>query len=76
VNMRFFLFVAIAIIMALMPFGETPHLWQKLQLLKSGYLHKPVDWFDLSIHGVPLLLVLINLVQKLVSRVKSGSQSP
>lgn len=48
-----------AVIMALLPFGETPHLWQKLMLLKHGYLHQPMDWFDLLLHGGPLLGVLI-----------------
>jgi len=51
-----------AVIMALLPFGETPHLWQKLLLLKDGYLHEPMDWFDLLLHGGPLVGVIILLV--------------
>ena len=47
-----------AVVMALLPFGETPHLWQKLLLLKDGYLHQPMDWFDLVLHGGPALVVM------------------
>jgi hypothetical protein len=50
--------------MALLPFGETPHLWQKLLLLKDGYLHQPMDWFDLVLHGGPLLVVAVLLSQR------------
>jgi nitrate reductase gamma subunit len=31
-----------AVIMALLPFGETPHLWQKLLLLER-WLSTPAD---------------------------------
>ncbi len=51
-----------AIVMALLPFGETPHLWQKLMLLKDGYLHQPMDWFDLLLHGGPLVGVIVLLL--------------
>lgn len=50
--------IIIALVMAVLPFGEQPHLWQKLLLLKDGYLHKPMDWLDLLMHGGPLVAVL------------------
>lgn len=53
--------VVLALIMAVLPFSEQPHLWQKLLLLKDGYLHKPMDYFDLLLHGGPLLGVLVML---------------
>ncbi|AFM13891.1 hypothetical protein [Turneriella parva] len=53
-----------AVIMALLPFGETPHLWQKLLLLKDGYLHQPMDWFDLLLHGGPLVGVAVLLATR------------
>ncbi|MBU42024.1 MAG: RND transporter [Spirochaetaceae bacterium] len=46
-------FVA-ALFLALSPIGQEPHLWQKLKLLWHGWLQKPVDWFDLLMHGVPI----------------------
>ena len=51
--------VLVAILMAVLPFGEQPHLWQKLVLLRQGYLHQAMDWFDLLMHGGPAVLVLV-----------------
>lgn len=62
--------VMLALIMALLPFGETPHLWQKLLLLKDGYLHQPMDWFDLLLHGGPLLGVVVLLLVRGVNRLR------
>ena len=53
-----------AVIMAMLPFGETPHLWQKLLLLKDGYLHEPMDWFDLMLHGGPAVGVAVLLATR------------
>ncbi len=51
-----------AILLAISPYPRTPlpHLIQKSQLLLAGSLNRPMDIFDLSLHGVlfPLLLVL------------------
>ncbi|MCU7959441.1 MAG: RND transporter [gamma proteobacterium symbiont of Bathyaustriella thionipta] len=53
----------VAIFMALAPFRPEPHLWQKLTMLFAGSLSKPIDIFDLLIHGVPLLLLVIRLLR-------------
>ncbi len=50
-----------AILLALAPFSPEPHLWEKLKLLFAGELVRPVDIFDLCLHGAPLLLVLLKL---------------
>ena len=60
-----FLIIA-AVVMALLPFGETPHLWQKLMLLKDGYLHNAMDWFDLLLHGGPAVGVVVLLAVRAV----------
>ncbi len=46
-----------AILLALAPFKPEPHLVEKLRLLANGLLTRPVDIFDLLMHGTPLLLV-------------------
>jgi len=52
-------FIAIgAVIMAVLPPGQTPHLIQKLTLLRYGYLTKPIDIFDLVVHG-GLIVIMI-----------------
>jgi hypothetical protein len=47
----------IAVLMALAPFGETPHLVEKLRMLAAGTLGRPIDVFDLLLHSFPVLLL-------------------
>jgi hypothetical protein len=54
----------LALLMALAPFRPEPHLWEKLKLLAAGTLSRPIDIFDLFLHGMPLLLVLLVLVAR------------
>ncbi len=42
----------------LAPFSP-PHIYEKLQMLFSGQLSRPIDWFDLLLHGSPWVLALI-----------------
>ena len=51
-----------AIMFALTPFRPEPHLLEKLRLLSNGQLIRPVDIFDLFMHGTPLLLVVGKLL--------------
>jgi len=51
----------LAVFLALAPFVPEPHLWEKLKMLAAGTLVKPVDIFDLLIHGTPLVLLLLKL---------------
>ncbi|KPA22930.1 hypothetical protein shim_12200 [Shimia sp. SK013] len=47
----------VAVILGLAPFSPEPHLWEKLKMLGSGALVRPMDWFDLAMHGAPLVVV-------------------
>ena len=38
------------------------HLWKKLKMLTSGELTKPVNIFDLLLHGTPGIPLIIKLV--------------
>lgn len=51
----------IALMLGLAPFQPEPHLWQKLKMLAAGTLARPIDIFDLFLHGTPALLVLLKL---------------
>ena len=53
----------IAIVMGLAPFKPEPHLLQKLTMLADGSLSKPIDIFDLAVHGLPILLLLAKLLR-------------
>ena len=51
----------VAIALGLAPFVPEPHLWQKLKMLIDGSLVKPVDIFDLLMHGTPAVLLVLKL---------------
>ena len=50
--------------LGLAPFTP-PHIVEKLGMLFSGKLVKPIDWFDLFLHGTPWLLLLLKGVVSL-----------
>jgi hypothetical protein len=56
------LLLPVAVLLALLPFSPEPHLWEKLKMLAAGTLVRPIDIFDLLMHGAPLLLVALKLV--------------
>ena len=36
-----------------------PHLFEKIMMLVKGQLKKPIDWFDLFLHGSPWILLIL-----------------
>ncbi len=54
-------FAIIAVMLALAPFSPEPHLIEKLKMLGAGTLTRPVDIFDLFLHGTPLALFLVKI---------------
>ena len=55
------LILPLAVLLALAPFSPEPHLWEKLRMLFSGTLVKPVDMLDLFLHGTPLVILVLKL---------------
>lgn len=51
----------ISIFLGLAPFVPEPHLWEKLKMLANGTLTEMVDIFDMLMHGLPLVLLLLKL---------------
>jgi hypothetical protein len=50
--------------MAVAPVTPEPHLVEKMRLLVQGSLARPLDIFDLVLHGTPLALVAIKLLRR------------
>ncbi len=51
--------ILISLTLGLAPFMPEPHLWEKLKMLANGTLSRPIDIFDLFLHGTaPVLLAL------------------
>ncbi len=49
--------IMISLLLGLAPFVPEPHVWEKLKMLFDGSLSKPVDIFDLCMHGTPWVLL-------------------
>ncbi|UCH80693.1 MAG: hypothetical protein JSW20_13295 [Nitrospiraceae bacterium] len=41
---------------------KPPHVVEKITMLVQGKLVRPIDWFDLVLHGVPWILLILKLV--------------
>jgi hypothetical protein len=50
-----------AVLLGLAPFSPEPHLLEKIRMLSQGTLHRPIDIFDLLLHGTPVVLVVLKL---------------
>ena len=59
-SLSWVLVVVLVLTLGLAPFNP-PHLWQKLQMLRRGELVKPLDWFDLCLHGFPWVVLAIKV---------------
>jgi hypothetical protein len=58
-NVSWSLLVLFAVVMAFAPFGKTPHLLEKWNMLMEGTLKKPIDIFDFFLHLSPFFLMAI-----------------
>ena len=71
--------IVAAVALGLAPFVPEPHLVEKLRMLFSGELSRPIDIFDLFLHGTPVALLLIKVGLDLKNRARhfsSGGSPP
>lgn len=54
--------VILCLTLGLAPFVPEPHIWEKLKMLAAGTLTRPIDIFDLLLHGAPFVLLLLRLI--------------
>ncbi len=55
--------VLASLLLGLAPFVPEPHLVQKISMLANSELTKPLDIFDLVMHGAPSIVLVIRLVR-------------
>ncbi len=60
------LLIIACLTLGLAPFNP-PHIWEKLQMLAHGRLVRPIDWFDLVLHGTPWILLLLKAIASLMT---------
>jgi hypothetical protein len=60
------LFLIASLTLGLAPFFPEPHIFGKVRWLLGGAVGmKPMDWFDLIMHGSPFVLLVISLLLRL-----------
>ncbi|PLY14813.1 MAG: RND transporter [Sedimenticola sp.] len=57
------LVIMAALLLGLAPFVPEPHVWEKLKMLADGTLVKPLDIFDLLLHGAPIVVLVLKLMR-------------
>ena len=65
-------FIVMCLTLGLAPFAP-PHIVEKLQMLFQGTLVRPIDWFDLFLHGTPWLLLFFKIFIHVKARKASQS---
>ncbi len=63
-----YVFLILALTLGLAPFAPEPHVWEKLKMLAAGTLSRPIDIFDLFMHGTPWLLLGMKLFRQFVAK--------
>lgn len=67
------LLVVLCLTLGLAPFSPEPHLLEKLKMLTAGELARPVDIFDLLMHGAPWALLVFKLYSLTAKTRHSGA---
>ena len=67
-NIPLNILIVAALVLGLAPFFPEPHLWEKLKMLVSGNLQKPIDIFDLLMHATPVVLLALKLLRMALTR--------
>ena len=62
-NIPLQMIVIVCLFLGLAPFVPEPHLWEKLKMLSAGTLVKPLDIFDLLMHGSPFVVLILKLLR-------------
>ena len=60
--------LVLGIILAVLPVVPMPHLVEKLIMLKNGTLTRPIDIFDLVMHGAPWVLLALKILREWAKR--------
>ena len=67
VKMPWGLLIFACLTLGLAPFAP-PHIWEKLQMLFKGQLVRPIDWFDLVLHGAPWVLLILKAAASMTQK--------
>ncbi len=60
--------ILLALLLGLAPFRPEPHVVEKLRMLFDGTLHRPIDIFDLILHGAPWVVLVLKGLREMKRR--------
>jgi len=60
--------IPIAVFLLIAPVMPMPHALEKLIMLKNGTLKRPIDIFDLLMHTLPTVLLLIKIARSWLAK--------
>ena len=66
-QLPWFVVVIACLTLGLAPLSPEPHIWEKLKMLATGELTRPIDIFDLVLHGTPFLVALLKLTATIIN---------
>ena len=59
--------IILCVTLGLAPFSP-PHIVEKISMLINVNLIKPIDWFDLFLHGFPWILLFLKILTSWMKR--------
>lgn len=62
--------IVLCLTLGLAPFAP-PHIVEKLRMLSQGKLVRPLDWFDLLLHGFPWAILIAKLILSFTAKGKT-----
>lgn len=63
------LIILMCLTLGLAPFFPEPHLWGKIKWIAGGAIGmKPMDWFDVLLHGFPWVFLIRLALLKLMGK--------
>jgi hypothetical protein len=68
----FTLLLVLSLTLGLAPFSPEPHLVEKLRMLAHGDLTRPIDIFDLLLHGAAPGLLLLKIIRSVAAGRRGG----
>jgi len=60
--------IIISLTLGLAPFMPEPHVVEKLKMLVDGSLAKPIDIFDLLMHGASWVLLILKANREFIMK--------
>ena len=68
-KLPWFMVIAFVVTIGLAPYAPEPHVVEKLKMLVSGELSKPIDIFDFVMHSSPWVLIILKTIRQFSVRI-------